>query len=96
MAAVQDIGTHVKLGFRYDYYNPDLDSTDRQAAITVLSSQDISTYSTAVALIGRTSSLTGRLIAEYDVGRDHQGRDINGLPADLKNNVFVLRAEVSF
>ena len=96
VAAVQDLGAHVKLGFRYDYYNPDMDSTDRQAAVTVSSSQDISTYSTAVALIGRTSSLTGRLIAEYDVVRDHQGRDINGLPADLKNNVFVLRAEVSF
>ena len=96
VAAVQDIGKHVKLGFRYDYYNPDMDSTDRQSAVTVLSSQAISTYSTALALVERSGTLAGRLIAEYDVVRDHQGRDINGLPADLKNNVFTLRAEVAF
>jgi hypothetical protein len=96
VAAVQNIGPHVRLGFRYDFYNPDLDSTDRQAAVTVLSSQSISTYSTALALVGRSNTLSGRLIAEYDVVRDHQGRDASGLPADLKNNVFTLRAEVGF
>jgi hypothetical protein len=96
LAAVQDIGKHVKLGFRYDYYNPDMDSTDRQAAVTVLSNQAISTYSTALALVEKSGTLTGRLVAEYDIVRDHQGRDSSGLPADLKNNVFTLRAEVVF
>ena len=96
VAAVQNIGPHVKLGFRYDFYNPDLDSTDRQAAVTVLSSQSISTYSTALALVGKSNTISGRLIAEYDVVRDHQGRDASGLPADLRNNVFTLRAEVGF
>ena len=96
VAAVQDIGRHFKLGFRYDYYNPDMDSTDRQATVTVLSSQAVSTYSTALALVEKSSALSGRLVAEYDVVRDHQGRDSNGLPADLRNNVFTLRAEVAF
>jgi len=96
VAAVQDLGRHFKLGFRYDYYNPDMDSTDRQSAVTVLSDQSISTYSTALALVEKSGTLTGRLIAEYDVVRDHQGRDSSGLPADLKNNVFTLRAEVVF
>jgi hypothetical protein len=96
VAAVQDIGRHFKLGFRYDYYNPDLDSTDRQSAVTVLSDQSISTYSTALALVEKSGTLTGRLIAEYDVVKDHQGRDNSGLPADMKNNVFTLRAEVAF
>jgi hypothetical protein len=96
LAAVQDLGRHVKLGFRYDYYNPDMDSTDRQSAVTVLSDQSISTYSTALALVEKSGTLTGRLIAEYDVVRDHQGRDSSGMPADLKNNVFTLRAEVAF
>ncbi len=53
VAAVQNLGRHFRLGLRYDYYNPDLDSTDRQAAVTVPSSQDISTVSAAVALVGR-------------------------------------------
>jgi len=96
VAAVQDLGRHFKLGFRYDYYNPDMDSTDRQSAVTVLSDQSISTYATALALVEKSGTLTGRLIAEYDVVRDHQGRDSSGLPADLKNNVFTLRAEVVF
>ena len=96
IAAVQDIGSHFKLGFRYDYYDPDMDSTDRQSAVTLLSSQAVSTYSTALALVEKSGTLSGRLIAEYDVVKDHQGRDSRGLPADLKNNVFTLRAEVAF
>jgi hypothetical protein len=27
---------------------------------------------------------------------DHQGRDASGIPTDLKNNAFTLRAEVAF
>jgi hypothetical protein len=96
VAAIQNFGCHLQLGLRYDYYNPDLDSTDRQAAVNVLSSQTISTLSTAVAWVERVGALSGRIIAEYDVVSDHQGRDASGLPADLKNNVLTLRAEVAF
>jgi hypothetical protein len=96
LAAVQDLGRHCKLGLRYDYYNPDLDSTDRQAAVTVPSSQAISTVSAAAALIGSAGGLSGRLVAEYDWVEDHEGRNASGLPTDLKNNVFTLRAEVAF
>ena len=96
VAAVQDLGRHCKLGLRYDYYNPDMDSTDRQAAVTVPSSQAISTVSAAAALVGKTSGLSGRLVAEYDWVEDHEGRNSSGMPADLKNNVFTLRAEVAF
>jgi hypothetical protein len=96
VAAVQNLGRHFRLGLRYDYYNPDLDSTDRQAAVTVPSSQDISTVSAAVALVGKAGALDGRLVAEYDWISDHQGRNISGLPTDLKNNAFTLRAEVAF
>jgi hypothetical protein len=96
VAAVQNLGPHLRLGLRYDHYNPDLDSTDRQAAVAVPSSQDISTVSAAVALVGKTAALSGRLVAEYDWISDHQGRNVNGLPTDLKNNAFTLRAEVAF
>jgi hypothetical protein len=96
VAAVQNLGRHFRLGLRYDYYNPDLDSTDRQAAVTVPSSQDISTVSAAVALVGKTAAFSGRLVAEYDWISDHQGRNVSGLPTDLRNNAFTLRAEVAF
>jgi len=36
------------------------------------------------------------LVAEYDWVSDHQGRDASGIPTDLKNNAFTLRAEVAF
>ena len=96
VAAVQDLGRHFRLGLRYDYYNPDLDSTDRQAAVAVPSSQAISTLSAAAALVGSVGGISGRFVAEYDVVSDHQGRDSSGMPTDLKNNVFTLRAEVAF
>ena len=96
LAAVQELGRHFRLGLRYDYYNPDLDSTDRQAAVMVLSSQAISTVSAAAALVGQTGGISGRLVAEYDWVADQQGRDASGIPTDLKNNAFTLRAEVAF
>ena len=96
VAAVQNLGPHFRLGLRYDHYNPDLDSTDRQAAVTVPSSQEISTVSAAVALVGKAGALSGRLVAEYDWVSDHQGRSTSGLPTDLKNNAFTLRAEAAF
>ena len=96
IAAVQDLGRHFQLGLRYDYYNPDLDSTDRQAGELVLSSQAISTVSAAAALVGKAGGISGRIVAEYDWVADHQGRDSSGIPTDLKNNVFTLRGEVAF
>jgi hypothetical protein len=96
VAVVQSLGTHFKAGLRYDYYNPDLDSADRQAAVAVPSSQDISTVSFAIAAVGKVGALSGRLIVEYDWIADHQGRNISGIPTDLKNNVFTLRSEVAF
>jgi hypothetical protein len=52
--------------------------------------------SAAVALVGKTAAFSGRLVAEYDWISDHQGRNVSGLPTDLRNNAFTLRAEVAF
>jgi len=51
--------------------------------------------SAAVALVGKTAAFSGRLVAEYDWISDHQGRNVSGLPTDLRNNAFTLRAEVA-
>ena len=37
-----------------------------------------------------------RLVAELDLNRNHNGRDNAGLPTNLADNAFTLRAEVSF
>jgi hypothetical protein len=50
------------------------------------------TLAIAAALRGPS----GRLIAEFDLNRNHNGRDINGNPANLADNAFFLRGEASF
>jgi hypothetical protein len=96
VALTQDIGRFLQAGVRYDKYDPDLDSTDRQAAIVLLSSQAVSTLALAAALRLRIGGLAHRLLVQYDINRNHAGRDISGLPTNLANNVFTVRAEAVF
>ena len=88
----QQICRHGMVGFRYDYYNPDKDSTDLQAAVAVPQSFIYETFAFTGALVARS----GRVILEYDVNYNHQGRDPNGLPTNLKDNAITLRGEVKF
>jgi hypothetical protein len=89
---VQDIGTHFQLGVRFDSYNPDRDSTDRQSALVVPSSMSYRT----IALAGALRSGPARLVFEYDINRNHLGRTSTGLPTNLADNVFAVRTEVKF
>jgi len=41
LALVQDLGKYLQAGVRYDYYDPDQDSTDRVSAVVLLSSQAV-------------------------------------------------------
>ena len=88
----QAICRHGMVGFRYDYYNPDKDSTDKQNAVTVPQTFIYQTFAFTAALVAPS----GRLIVEYDVNTNHQGRDANGLPTNLKDNAVTLRGEVKF
>ena len=96
VAVVQDFGRYVQGGVRYDFYDPDRDSTDRVAATVLLSSQAISTVALALAARLRLGGLTNRVLVQYDINRNHAGRDASGLPTNLANNVFTLRAEAVF
>ena len=96
MALVQDVGKHLQAGIRYDRYDPDQDSTDRQAATVLLSSQAVSTVALAVAGRWKIGGLTNRLLLQYDVNRNHSGRDQSGAPTNLASNVFTMRAEAVF
>jgi hypothetical protein len=51
----------------------------------------------------RTLSLTaalrgpsGRLIVQYDINRNHLGRDATGLPTNLQDNALTIRGEARF
>lgn len=96
LALVQDLGKYVQAGVRYDYYDPDQDSTDRVAATVLLSSQAVSTVALAAAVRLKIGGLTNRLLAQYDINRNHSGRDQAGLTTNLASNVFTLRAEAVF
>jgi hypothetical protein len=96
VAVVQDFGRYVQAGVRYDWYDPDRDSTERVAATVLLSSQAVSTVALALAARLRLGGLTNRVLVQYDINRNHAGRDASGLPTNLANNVFTLRAEAVF
>ena len=90
--AVQELGPHVVVGFRFDSYDPDRDSIGGQAGLVVPVSTIYRTWAVAAAV----QSKAGRLMVEYDVNRNHNGRDTNGLPVNLADNAFTLRGEVRF
>ena len=92
LALVQDIYHHVQVGIRYDHYDPDGDNTDLQGARTVTSSLAYDTW----AFSGAIRTPGARLVAEFDLNRNHNGRDSAGMPTNLADNAFTMRAEVSF
>jgi hypothetical protein len=96
LALVQDFGRYLQAGVRYDRYDPDRDSTDRVSAVVVPSSQAVSTVALALAARWKIGGLTNRILFQYDVNRNHNGRDAAGLPANLANNAFTLRGEAVF
>jgi hypothetical protein len=96
LALVQDLGRFAQAGLRYDRYDPDQDSTDRVSSTIVLSSQAVSTFAVAVAARMAIGGLCNRLLLQYDINRNHFGRDQAGLPTNLASNAFTLRAEAVF
>jgi hypothetical protein len=88
----QELGPRWQVGIRYDFYNPDADSVNTVAGATKPTALAYQALEFAAAL--RASS--GRLIAEYDVNRNHNGRDMLGMPVNLPSNAFIIRGEVSF
>jgi hypothetical protein len=91
-AFMQDLGAHATVGFRYDHYNPDRDASDTQLGVVVPTDASYTTY----AFVGALRAPSGRLIVEYDVNRNHLGRDTAGVPTTLKDNAVTIRGEVRF
>ena len=91
-ALTQEIGSVAALGVRYDFYNPDRDSTNPLLGKLVPESFTYHSW----AFTGALQSPLGRLIAEFDLNRNHLGRSASGEPSNLKDNAFTLRGEVKF
>jgi hypothetical protein len=88
----QDLGPHAQAGVRYDFYNPDADSVNTVMGAMTPAALSYQTLALAAAL----RATSGRLIAEFDLNRNHNGRDAEGNPTNLKSDAFILRGEVSF
>lgn len=92
-AITQELGRHLMIGVRYDYYDPDRDSYRSTMGNVVPRDMSYRSLAVAAALIGPE---WGRLIAEFDLNRNHLGLDASGNPANMADNVFALRGEVRF
>jgi hypothetical protein len=92
VAVTQELGQHAQVGVRYDFYNPDADSANTVMGATKPTAFAYQTLSFVAAL----QAPSGRLIAEYDINRNHNGRDLEGNPTNLADNAFTIRGEVKF
>jgi hypothetical protein len=91
-ALTQEIGPHFAVGVRYDYYNPDQDSTNLEMGMQVPTSFAYQTISGVVAYM----LPLGRFSLEYDHNGNKLGRDASGNPVNLKDDSVILRGQVAF
>lgn len=98
-AYVQDITRWALLGFRYDIYDANADLLDQRRGIYVPANGAMHTMSPLVGAVlptGIVRGFRGRFVIQYDVTRDHLGRDARGVPGDLKNNQLSFRVQGEF
>lgn len=93
VAAVQDVTEWGFVGARYDVYDPDSDLTDSRKGRTFARDAQIKTFSPVVGVHIRG---VARLTLQYDLVKDQLARDRRGLPTDVANNQWTLRAQGRF
>jgi hypothetical protein len=91
VGAVQELGRYAVAGFRYDYYDPNSDAFDSRLGLQLPRSQAVKTAS---PLIGLVLPDRARLLFQYDIVRNQLARNAQGLPTDLKANVWTVRLQV--
>jgi hypothetical protein len=91
VSVTQEILRYGVVGFRYDYYNPNLDSTDSRGGGIIPYSEAIKTASPLVAL---ELPDRARLIFQYDAIHNALGRTPSGVPTSLADNVWTIRLQV--
>jgi hypothetical protein len=93
LGLTQELGAHVFLGVRYDWYSADLDATSVLPVRVVPISAK---YSTLALLVGWRWSDVDRVGIELDLNRNPDGRADSGLPANLPSDTLTLRAQLGF
>lgn len=99
VAVIQELFGRAVVGGRYDYYDPNTDLLDRRRGEFVPKAAAIHTISPIVgALLPPTwiPGVRGRLVFQYDAVLDALGRDSRGVPANLKNDQFIVRLQGEF
>jgi hypothetical protein len=91
LALIQEFGRW-RLGVRYDYYNPDQDSSKNAKGSPVPTDASYSTLAVAAACVAPW----GRVVIEYDHNQNHLGINTSGMPGNLADDAVLLRGEVSF
>jgi hypothetical protein len=91
VAGTQEITRYGLIGFRYDYYDPNADFFDHRSGLLIPSSEVIETYS---PLVGLVLPNRARALVQYDIIRNHYGRNAEGEPTNLKMNTLTLRLQV--
>jgi hypothetical protein len=89
----QELFEYGVVGLRFDQYDPNQDSQDKRGGKLLPTSAAIRTFSPMVGLTLPNNA--ARLIFQYDIVKDHLGRDPQGVPADLENNAWSLRLQVA-
>jgi hypothetical protein len=96
----QEITKWAVVGFRFDYYDPNLDAFDKRSGQLIPTNQTIQTYSPLVGFTFPGVMTNGRaygkarVLFQYDITRDHLGRAANGVPTDLANDAWTVRLQV--
>jgi hypothetical protein len=91
VGASQEVGPYGIVGFRYDYYDPNSNAVDSRAGRNIPTSEVVKTYS---PLIGVALPDRARLLFQYDIVRNALARTAEGVPTDLKSNVWTVRLQV--
>ena len=89
---LQEIGRYGFVGFRTDLYDPNADFMIKRRGAFLPSTARVRTYS---PLVGLGIPGQGRLLFQYDIVDDRLGTDARGVPADIANNQWTLRLQVS-
>ena len=90
-ASIQELGAYAVAGFRYDYYDPNSNLFDKREGLLIPYSEAVRTAS---PLVGLTLPDRARLVFQYDIVRNALARTAQGVPTDLKANVWTLRLQV--
>jgi hypothetical protein len=92
-AFTQDVTEYGFVGLRYDVYDPNSDLVDSRRGKSIPDDASLITIS---PLAGVRWHNVGRLTFQYDRVEDSLARDKRGVPTDVANNQWTLRAQGEF